>query len=50
MTRDGIDYCAQFLEQFKNKVTDLQTLNAKNFNKLWNDTFKEFQKKYNLNI
>lgn len=48
--RDGIDYCALFLEQFNRRIENLGELNSGDFNKIWNETYNDFRKKYNLDI
>jgi len=47
--RDGIDYCSLFLEQFNEKTKNMPELNPEDFNKIWDDTYQDFIKKYNLN-
>lgn len=46
--RDGIDYCSLFLEEFNNKIKDLEELNTESFNKIWNKTYEDFKSTYNL--
>ena len=46
--RDGVDYCSLFLELFNNKIKKLGELEAEDFNKIWNETYEDFKKKYNL--
>lgn len=48
--RDGISYCTLFLEQFKERIKKTSRLNADDFNKIWDDTYQNFRKKYNLDL
>lgn len=48
--RDGIDYCALFFELFNPKIKDTDRENAEIFNKIWEETYQDFRKKYNLDV
>lgn len=48
--RDGIDYCSQFINRFNNRIKDLGELDAKEFNKIWDETFEDFIKEYDLRL
>lgn len=48
--RDGIDYCSLFLAEFNNKIKDLGELTAYDFNKIWDETYDNFKKEYNLDF
>ncbi len=48
--RDGVDYCSLFLEKFNKKIKNMSELTAEDFNKIWNDTYQDFIKKYNLDL
>ncbi len=48
--RDGVAYCSLFLEQFNNKIRDLGYLTAEEFNQIWDKTYNDFIKKYNLEL
>lgn len=43
--KDGKDYCTPFIELFNNKIKVLGILEYSEFNKIWNDTYREFIKK-----
>ena len=46
--RDGIAYCPLFLEEFNNRIEKLGELNEEEFNKIWDKTFKDFKKTYDI--
>lgn len=48
--RDGIDYCSLFLEEFNNKIKDLGEITAEDFNRIWDKTYDDLKKKYNLEL
>ena len=50
MIRDGIDYCSLFLELFNNIIKDSNELSVKEFNKIWNETYNIFKKKYGFDL
>lgn len=47
--RDGYDYCVLFLNQFQDKIKNLE-LNATDFNRIWDETYQEFRNKYHLDL
>jgi len=46
--RDGIAYCPLFLEEFNHRIEKLGELNEKEFNKIWDKTFKDLKKTYDI--
>ncbi len=46
--RDGLAYCPLFLEEFNNRIEKLGELSEKKFNKIWDKTFKDFKKTYDI--
>jgi len=42
--KDGKDYCTPFIELFNSKIKKLGILEYDQFNKIWDDTYREFQK------
>lgn len=41
--KDGKDYNTPFIELLNNKIKTLDTLDYHQFNKIWNDTYREYQ-------
>ena len=48
--RDGIDYCSLFLDEFNNRIKDLGETTVDSFNKIWDKTYDDLKKKYNLEL
>ncbi len=42
--KDGKDYCTPFIELFNSKIKSFNILKYDQFNKIWDDTYKEFIK------
>ena len=40
--KEAKDHFVDFLELFNNKIRELQVVEAKEFNQIWNETYEEY--------
>lgn len=48
MIREGVDYPVLFLKELNERTQELDKLGDEEFNRLWDKTYENFKKKYNL--